>query len=163
MFSSGFYMPGNFLGTMSDFVGLEVPAASGPPGMRLRPECRRGRDAAAADGLGGALAGPAAGVGGLGSVGGAVSAALGRGAAIGALAVPPSWNAIAPTTSPIAPLLGGAPISAPPAVAAGMPGMPARQCGRKLLQRQRSPVRFPPDGDGHHRLPDNRQPYSGVV
>ena len=54
-----------------------------------------------------------------------VSAALGRGAAIGALAVPPSWDAIAPTTSPIAPLLGGAPISAPPAAVPGMPGMPA--------------------------------------
>jgi PPE-repeat protein len=67
---------------------------------------------------------PTTGLGELGGLGGAVSAALGRGTALGALAVPPSWDAIAPTTSPIAPLLGGAPISAPAAVP-GMPGMPA--------------------------------------
>jgi PPE-repeat protein len=50
---------------------------------------------------------------------------MGRGAAIGALAVPPSWNAVAPTTSPVAPLLGSVPLSAPPAAVPGMPGMPA--------------------------------------
>jgi PPE-repeat protein len=118
LFSSGFYMPGNFLGTMSDFVGLgSAGAASEAAG-----------DAAAAAGGGGALAAPAAGVGELGSAG-AVSAALGRGTAIGALAVPPSWTVVPPTVSPLSGLsgaaLGGMPPAPPPAVAAGIPGFPA--------------------------------------
>jgi hypothetical protein len=127
MFSSGFYMPGNWLGTMTDLVGLQ--SAGGAEGAAAAAGDAAGAaTGAAADGLGGALAGPAAGVGGLSSLGGAggvASAAMGRGAAIGALAVPPSWDAVAPTTSPIASLLGGAPISAPPAAVPGMPGMPA--------------------------------------
>jgi PPE-repeat protein len=131
MFSSGFYMPGNFLGTMSDFIGLQ--GAGGAEGAAAAAGDAAGDAAgaatgAAADGLGGALAGPAAGIGGLSSLGGAgdaASAAMGRGAVIGSLAVPPSWDAIAPVTSPLAPMLGGAPISAPPAAVAGMPGMPA--------------------------------------
>jgi PPE-repeat protein len=126
IFSSGFYMPGNWLGTMTDLVGLQ--SAGGAEGAAAAAGDAAGdavgAAAGAADGIGGALAGPAAGIGGLGSVGGDVSAAMGRGAALGALAVPPSWNAVAPTVSPTAPLLGSAPISAPPAVAAGAPGMP---------------------------------------
>jgi PPE-repeat protein len=114
IFSSGFYMPGNWIGTLSEIPGLlgagtAADAAGAAAG---------GAAGAAVDGLGGAVAVPT------GGLGGAVSATLGRGMAIGALAVPPSWDAIAPTTSPTAPLLGSAPISAPPAVAAGMPGMP---------------------------------------
>jgi PPE-repeat protein len=125
IFSSGFYMPGNWLGTMTDLVGLQ--GAAGADGAAAAAGDAAGAAAgeaagAAADGLGGALAGPAAGIGGLG---GDVSAALGRGTAIGALAVPPSWDAVAPTTSSVAPLLGSAPISAPPAAVPGMPGMPA--------------------------------------
>ncbi len=112
IFSSGFYMPGNWIGTLSEIPGLLGAGTAADAA---------GDAAAAADALGGALAGPAAGIGGLG---GDVSAVVGRGTAIGALAVPPSWNAVAPTVSPTAPLLGSAPISAPPAVAAGMPGMP---------------------------------------
>jgi PPE-repeat protein len=131
MFSSGFYMPGNWLGTMTDLVGLQ--SAGGAEGAAAAAGDAAGDAAgaatgAAADGLGGASAGPAAGIGGLSSLGGArdaVSAAMGRGAAIGALAVPPSWDAVAPVTSPLAPMLGGAPISAPPAAVPGMPGMPA--------------------------------------
>jgi PPE-repeat protein len=120
MFSSGFYMPGNFLGTMTDFIGLQS-AGGAADGAAVAVGDAAGDAAAAADGLGGALAGPAAGIGGLG---GEVSSAMGRGAAIGALAVPPSWNAVAPTVRPVAPFLASAPISAPPAVAAGVPGMP---------------------------------------
>jgi PPE-repeat protein len=127
IFSSGFYMPGNFLGTMTDLIGLQS-AAGADAGAAAA-----GEGAAAADGIGGAVAAPAAGLGELGGLGGGVSAALGRGAAIGALAVPPSWNAVAPVTSPVNPLLGGTPISAPPAVAAGMPGMPlANAAGNRL-------------------------------
>jgi hypothetical protein len=124
IFSSGFYMPGNWLGTMTDLVGLDSAGGAGGAAAAAGDAAGDAAGAAAgaaADGLGGALAVPG---GGLGGVGGAVSAALGRGPAIGALAVPPSWDAIAPVTSPIAPLLGGAPISAPAAVP-GMPGMPA--------------------------------------
>ena len=93
MFSSGFYMPGNFLGTMSDFVGL------GSGGAALEAA---GGAGAASEAAGAASAASAAGdaadesatrwrprppgVGELGSAG-AVSAALGRGAIIGALAV----------------------------------------------------------------------------
>jgi PPE-repeat protein len=121
IFSSGFYMPGNWLGTMTDLVGLEALAGADQAAAAADKAADSALGAAAADGVGGALAAPAAGVG---ELGGAVSAALGRGTAIGALAVPPSWDVIAPVTSPIAPLLGSAPISAPPAVP-GMPGMPA--------------------------------------
>jgi PPE-repeat protein len=125
MFSSGFYMPGNFLGTMSDFAGLgSAGAASEAAGGAAGGAAAA---AAAAEGIGGAMAAPAAGVGELGSAG-AVSAALGRGAAIGALAVPPNWPAVAPPVSPLSGLsgaaLGGMPPTPPPAVAAGIPGMP---------------------------------------
>ena len=134
MFSSGFYMPGNFLGTMSDFIGLQgaggaegAAAAAGDAAGAAAGDAVGAATGAAADGVSGALAGPAAGIGGLGSViGGDVPAALGPGAAtgalggasIGALSVPPSWNAIAPTVAPTAPLSG----SAAPAAVAGMPG-----------------------------------------
>jgi PPE-repeat protein len=121
IFSSGFYMPGNWLGTMTDLVGMQV--GGGAEGAAAAAGDAAGAAAgAAADGLGGAVAAPAAG---LGELGGGVSAALGRGAAIGALAVPPSWNVVAPTTSPVAPMLGDVPLSAPPAAVPGMPGMPA--------------------------------------
>ncbi|HEY2084429.1 MAG TPA: PPE family protein [Mycobacterium sp.] len=122
IFSSGFYMPGNWLGTLSEIPGLQgmgADAAKAADGVL---------GAAAADGLGGALAAPASGVGELGSAG-AVSAALGRGTAIGALAVPPSWTVVPPTLSPLSGLsgaaLGGVPPAAAPAVAAGIPGMPS--------------------------------------
>src|SRR5271165_5755231 len=123
IFSSGFYMPGNWLGTMTDLVGLEALAGA-DQAAAAADNAAAAAEGVAGEGLGGALAGPAAEVGELGGLGGAVSAAVGRGTPLGALAVPPSWNAIAPVTSPLAPMLGGAPLSAPPAVAAGMPGMP---------------------------------------
>jgi PPE-repeat protein len=116
IFSSGFYMPGNWIGTLSEIPGLlGTGTAADAAGA-----------AAAADGAAAAIEGVGGGAAALptGGVGGAVSAALGRGAAIGALAVPPSWDAVAPVTSPMAPLLGGAPISGP-APAPGMLGMPA--------------------------------------
>jgi PPE-repeat protein len=122
MFSSGFYMPGNFLGTMTDFIGLRgADAASEATGDAAA-------GAAATGGVGGALAAPAAGVGELSSAGG-VSAAMGRGAALGALTLPPSWNELAPKVTPLPGLqgaaLGGMPPAPPPVVAAGIPGMPA--------------------------------------
>ncbi|HEY2450563.1 MAG TPA: PPE family protein [Mycobacterium sp.] len=127
IFSSGFYMPGNWLGTMTDLVGMQG-AGGAEAAAAAAGDAAGDAVGAAADGLGGAVAGPAAAIGGLGGLGGAgdaVSAAMGRGAAIGALAVPPSWDAVAPTTSPVAPLLGSVPLSAPPAAVPGMPGMPS--------------------------------------
>jgi len=118
IFSSGFYTPANTLGAFTSLFG---GAAAGDAAAGA------GDATAAADGIGGALAAPAAGVGELGSAG-AVSAALGRGTAIGALAVPPSWTVVPPTVSPLPGLsgaaLGGMPPAPPPAVAAGIPGMP---------------------------------------
>ena len=66
MFSSGFYMPGNFLGTMSDFVGLGNAGAASEAAGGAGAAAEAAGDAAAAAGGGGALAAPAAGVGELG-------------------------------------------------------------------------------------------------
>ena len=88
--------------------------------MLLQPGKRQRRRS----GIGGAVAAPAAGLGELGGLGGGASAAMGRGAAIGALAVPPSWTAITPTVSPLSAALGGTPLAPPPALAAGVPGIP---------------------------------------
>jgi PPE-repeat protein len=125
MFSSGFYMPGNFLGTMSDFVGLGgAGGGAGAASEAAGDAAAAGEAATAASGIGGAVAAPAAGLGELGGLGGGASAAVGRGAAIGALAVPPSWTAITPTVSPLSAALGGMPLAPPPALAAGVPGIP---------------------------------------
>jgi hypothetical protein len=121
MFSSGFYMPGNFLGTMSDFVGL---GNSGGADAAAAAAGDAALGATAANGVGGALSAPAAGLSELGSTGGAVSAAMGRGTAIGALTMPPSMNAMVPTESPFPGLSGEMPPAPPPAVAPGVPGMP---------------------------------------
>jgi PPE-repeat protein len=118
IFSSGFYMPGNWLGTMTDLAGLAGAGAAAD----AAGDAAAG--AAAAEGLGSALAGPLGGMGELGGLGNAVSAALGKAASIGPLSVPPSWTAVTPVASPLPAMLGGTPISAPPAVATGVPGMP---------------------------------------
>ncbi|MCN4188065.1 PE/PPE C-terminal domain-containing protein, partial [Mycobacterium tuberculosis] len=77
---------------------------------------------ATSGGLGGALVAPLGSAGGLG---GTVAAGLGNAATVGTLSVPPSWTAAAPLASPLGSALGGTPMVAPPpAVAAGMPGMP---------------------------------------
>jgi PPE-repeat protein len=116
IFSSGFYMPSNTLGAFTSLLGGQAAGAAGDAA-----------GAAASDGLGaaaGGLAGPLGGLGGLGGLGSGVSAGLGKAASLGPLSVPSSWTAIAPTASPIASALGGTPLSSPPAVAAGMPGVP---------------------------------------
>jgi PPE-repeat protein len=116
IFSSGFYMPGNFLGTAADFMGLNQGGAGAAEG---------------AAGAGEAAAGAAAGAGegaaaGLGAAGSSVSAGVGNGAVVGPLSVPPSWTGASPA-NPLSPAYGGTPMIAPPpppAVAAGMPGVP---------------------------------------
>jgi PPE-repeat protein len=65
------------------------------------------------------------GLAGLGGAGSSVSAGLGRAGLVGPVSVPPSWTAPAPLASPLASTLGGTPMVAPPpAMAAGVPGMP---------------------------------------
>jgi PPE-repeat protein len=128
IFSSGFYMPGNWIGTLSEIPGL-LGAGTAGDAAAAAGDAVGAATGAVADGVGAAAAAPAAGIGALGGVSGGVSAALGRGAAIGlgqgaalgALTVPPSWDAISPMASPIAPLLESPPAAAVP----GMPGMPA--------------------------------------
>lgn len=113
IFSSGFFMPGNYLGTAADFMGQSQQAAGGT-------------SAAASDGLAGGTASTLTGVVGWSApigVGNEVSAALGRAASIGPLSVPPSVIE-ARTTTPIASALTAGPGSTQPALAAGMPGMP---------------------------------------
>ncbi|GBE67222.1 PPE family protein [Mycobacterium sp. MFM001] len=121
IFSSGFYMPSNTLGA---FTGLMAHATE--PAEAL---------GAATGGLGAALGGPVlgplGGLGGLGGLGSGVSASLGQAPSIGALSVPPSWTAMAPPVTPLGSALGNTPLSASPAVAAGMPGVaPASMAGR---------------------------------
>jgi PPE-repeat protein len=124
IFSSGFYTPANTLGAFTSLFG---GAAAGDAAAGA------GEAAAAADGIGGAVAAPAAGLGQLGGLGGGVSAAMGRGTAIGALAVPPNWTAVTPTVSPLSKALEGMPPASPPAVAAGVPGMsPANAAGNRF-------------------------------
>jgi PPE-repeat protein len=121
VFSSGFYMPGNFLGTMSDFAGMGSAGAAA------------GDTAAAAGEAAGQAAGAAAGdagasVGGLGGAvsAGAVSAGVGNAGAIGPLSVPPSWTGTAPIGAGASPLPSpgaGAPTagSGPGSMLGGMP------------------------------------------
>ncbi|REA74827.1 PPE family protein, partial [Mycobacterium tuberculosis] len=58
-------------------------------------------------------------------LGGPVAAGLGPAAPVGPLSVPPRWPAAAPLARPLGSALGGPPLVAPPpAVAAGLPGLP---------------------------------------
>jgi PPE-repeat protein len=109
IFSSGFYMPGNFMGTAADFMGL----AGGQAAQQAIGDIAQGP-------LGTALAGP---LGALSRFGNSIDTGLGRAALVGPLSVPPSWTAAAPH-GPLSATLGATPMVAPPAVAAGMPGVP---------------------------------------
>jgi PPE-repeat protein len=118
IFSSGFYMPSNTIGAFTSLMGNSAGQAAGDAA---------GAAASDAAGAAGGLAGPLGGLGNLGGLGGlgsGVSAAMGKAASLGPLSVPSSWTAVAPTASPIASALGGTPLTGPPAVAAGMPGVP---------------------------------------
>jgi PPE-repeat protein len=116
IFSSGFYMPGNWIGTLSEIPGL----LGGEAAAEAAGDAALG--AAAAEGLGAEAA--LGGVNALGGLGGEVSAGLGGAASIGALSVPPSWTAIAPPASALSAALGSTPLAGPPGLAAGVPAMP---------------------------------------
>jgi len=148
IFSSGFYMPGNFLGTAVDFMGLggagggATEGAAGAAGGVA--EGAAGVAGGVAEGAAGAAAGPA---GGLGALGGSAAGELGRAAVVGPLSVPPSWTG-APQSA-LGSTLGGTPMVAPPpAMAAGMPGLPlgglgAQGFGRNIPQYGFKPTFVP--------------------
>jgi len=130
VFSSGFYMPGNFLGSAADFMGL----AGGQAAQQALGDIAQGP-------LGAALAGP---LGAMGSFGNSVDMGLGRAALVGPLSVPPSWTAAAPLHGPLSSTLGGTPMIAPPAVAAGMPGVPVGTMGGQAFGRATPQYGFRP-------------------
>jgi PPE-repeat protein len=114
-------------GTVGSFFTSLAQLGQGASGAAGAAGDAAGAAAGDAAGAAGALAGPLGGLGNLGGLGGlgsGVSAGLGKAASLGPLSVPSSWTAIAPTANPIASALGGTPLSSPPAVAAGMPGVP---------------------------------------
>ncbi|OBA82857.1 hypothetical protein A9W99_09830 [Mycobacterium sp. 1164966.3] len=127
IFSSGFYMPGNWMGTAADFMGLAGGQAAQEAGEAA---------GAAAAGAEGAIGGAAGSLGNLGAAGGSVAANLGGASLVGPLSVPPSWTGPAPVGGPLASALGGTPMIAPsPAVAAGMPPVPFGNFGGQGLGR----------------------------
>ncbi len=123
IFGSGFYLPSNFLGTASDFIGLSQV------GGAVAEVTTGVADSAAAAAATEAVAGAA---------GNSVSAALGNAAPVGPLSVPPSW-VDTPQARPSS-ALGATPMFASPAaVAAGTPGVPlagmtGRGYGRQVPQ-----------------------------
>ena len=119
-FSSGFYMPSN---TMAPFLSLLGQGSAAGGAVDAAGQ-------AASGALGEEVAGPA-----VGGVGDAVSAGLGHAPMIGGLSVPPSWTAPVPLAGPLASSLGGTPMVPPPAMAAGMPGMPIGATGAQPYGR----------------------------
>jgi PPE-repeat protein len=109
IFSSGFFMPGNFLGTAADWAGMSGSQAAQGAGDIAGP-------------VGNALEGPLANLGA--GLGNGVSADLGKAVMVGPLSVPPSWAGPAPGHGALSSTLGGTPMVAPPAMAAGMPPVP---------------------------------------
>ncbi|MCW2662962.1 MAG: hypothetical protein JWP83_4114 [Mycobacterium sp.] len=119
-FSSGFYMPSN---TLAPFLSLLGQGSAAGDAVDAAGQ-------AASGALGEEVAGPA-----VGGVGDAVSAGLGHAPMIGGVSVPPSWTAPVPLAGPLASSLGGTPMVPPPAMAAGMPGMPIGATGAQPYGR----------------------------
>jgi PPE-repeat protein len=137
IFSSGFYMPSN---TMGAFMGL---LGAGGAANAAGDVAGEAAGAASTAGAASSAASALPGVTGLGGLGPAVSAGLGRAATLGPLSVPPSWTAVAPPVSPIGSALGGTPLTAPPAVATGMPGFaPTGMTGRGAAVAAAADTRF---------------------
>ena len=126
IFASGFYAPSNTIGPFMGF--LTGGAAASAVGDSLGN--------AAASGLGDAVAGPLSGISGLGG--------LGNAALIGPLSVPPSWTAAAPLHGSLSSTLGGTPMVAPSAVAAGMPPVPLGNMAGQTLGRSMPQYGFRP-------------------
>ena len=135
LFSSGFYMPGNFLGTMSDFVGLQGAGGAAGDAAEAAGEAAQ----AAGDATGVAAGGLGNTVPGLGGLGGALSAGVGNATTVGPLSVPPSWTATGPILgAPGLPSSGaGAPAveSGPSSMLGGMPLAAPPDRGAALIPR----------------------------
>lgn len=123
IFSSGFYMPGNWIGNMVDFMALSGATEAADEAAEAA-EGAAAAEGLGAEGLGGALTAPMGGLGGFGGV----SAGLGQAATIGPLSVPPAWAPVAPTgataSAPPGPTLGGLPqggAGGPGSLLGGMP------------------------------------------
>jgi len=93
--SSGFYTPGNFIGTLSD--ALSMAGAGGAEAAEAAAGAAEGAAEAAAGELGTSL----------GGLGGAMSAGVGNAASIGSLSVPPAWTATSPIGAAASALPGG--------------------------------------------------------
>lgn len=126
IFSSGFYMPGNWLGTMTDLDGMANAGGASGAGAAAAAASDAGAGAAqgAAAGAGSVEAGLASAVSPLGStgLGGAISGDLGQASSVGALSVPYGWTTAAPEVQLAAAALPSSGLSAAPAVAAGSEG-----------------------------------------
>ena len=140
IFSSGFYMPGNYLGTAASEAALVQGAQGGGNAAGGAGQNGAGGAAAPAEGAAPAAA-PCpsappvhvvAGGGGVGMHGGAVNvgvsvgAGLGHALQVGHLSVPPGWTGGGPLSSALGatPMLAPPPTAAAPAAAVGMPGIP---------------------------------------
>jgi PPE-repeat protein len=116
IFSSGFYMPGNYLGTMTDLAGMASSGGAASAGEAAAE--------GAAAGAGSLEAGLTTAVSPLGStsLGSAVSAGLNQASSVGALSVPYGWTTAAPEITLAAQALPSSGLVATPAAAAGAEG-----------------------------------------
>ena len=129
IFSSGFYMPGDFMGTAADFMGM----AGGQAAQQAIGDIAQGP-------LGTALAGP---LGAMSSFGNSVDMGLGRAALVGPLSVPPSWTEATPH-APLSSTLGATPMVAPPSSGGWRAGGAHGRLRRAWRGAQRPAVRRPP-------------------
>ncbi|ORJ55575.1 PPE family protein [Mycobacterium simiae] len=109
IFSSAFFMPGNWLGNVTDFMGL-----NGAQAASVAAETTGSTTTSAA-----AVPLPAAHM-----VGASATAGVGKASVIGPLSVPPSWTAVPQSGVSIASTSAGTPMVAP-AASTAVPGMPA--------------------------------------
>lgn len=116
IFSSGFYMPGNYLGTMTDLAGMAGAGGTASAGGAAAEGA-----AAGAESLEAGLASAASPLGSA-SLGGAVSAGLNQASTVGALSVPYGWTTAAPEITLAMQALPSSGLAAAPAAAAGTEG-----------------------------------------
>ena len=149
IFSSGFYMPGNWIGTLSEIPGLLGAGTAADGAAAAAGRCRRGRGRGGGRRPGWCIGGPGRrnrrakqsgrrwgrSVSGHGS--GCGDRSAGRAAELGCDRA---------DDKPDCPVVRRRPDQRP-CRGARHAGDAGCQCGRILLQRQRSQVRFPPDGD----------------
>ncbi|KLO27990.1 PPE family protein [Mycobacterium haemophilum] len=122
VFSSPF-MPGNWLGNFSDFLGLAVgQAASAVGDVATSPLDPVVTETVSATG----------------AIGNPVTVGLAHASRVGPLSVPPSWTAVPQPSTSVAATLETTPTAAAPAMGAGVPGVPGSNLtGRSSLAQPR--------------------------